>query len=359
MNTRLRSSIPAAYRPRRESRTTILAATTLALSLSVTLPATELLVNSFWTPSHLMRQEVFDRWAADVERVTEGRVTSRFPTSTLAPPSRQWHMVTSGIADVAIVFNGFERNRLHLPTIADLPFGTPSAESASVALWRTYKRYFETVNEYSGVKLLGLMTHSGGDLYSLTTPIRNVADLAGMKIRTTDGSSSDAMQALGAVAVPSSGIGAYQLVSRGIVDGLIMPTGDMRTFNMLQHANFAVAIPGKIYNGSFSLFMNIDTWNTISKTDQKAILEVSEETFARRARAWDDSDEKAIEEMTQRNINRTQATKNFVEELEANLTFVSDAWITEANRRGVDGQAALAFFRAEAKRIAAGTSTES
>ena len=81
-----------------------------------------------------MRQEVFDRWAADVERVTEGRVTSRFPTSTLAPPSRQWHMVTSGIADVAIVFNGFERNRLHLPTIADLPFGTPSAESASVAL---------------------------------------------------------------------------------------------------------------------------------------------------------------------------------------------------------------------------------
>ena len=108
-----------------------------------------------------------------------------------------------------------------------------------------------------------------------------MTDLAGLKIRTTDGSSSDAMQTLGAVAVPSSGIGAYQLVSRGIVDGLIMPTGDMRTFNMLQHTNFAVAIPGKIYNGSFSLFMNLDTWNALSSTDQQAILDVCQPHYER------------------------------------------------------------------------------
>ena len=216
---------------------------------------TELLVNSFWPPSHLMRRQVFDRWAAEVTRVTDGRVVCRFPSSTLAPPGRQWHMVTSGIA-IGIVFNGFERNRPHLPTVSELPFGTPSAEAASVALWRTYERHFRLAGEYEGVELLGLMTHSGGDLYSLEKEIESVADLTGMKIRTTDGSSSIAMEELGGTAVPSSGVGAYQLVSRGIVDGLIMPAGDMLTFNMLQYADHAVVIPGKIYNGSFSLFIN-------------------------------------------------------------------------------------------------------
>lgn len=319
--------------------------------------ATELLVNSFWPPSHLMRRQVFDRWAADVARVTDGRVVCRFPSSTLAPPGRQWHMVTSAIADVGIVFNGFERNRLHLPTVSELPFGTPNAEAASVALWRTYERYFEAANEYDGVTLLGLMTHSGGDLFTRQREVRSVADLAGMKIRTTDGSSSLAMEALGGVAVPSSGVGAYQLVSRGIVDGLVMPTGDMRTFNMLQYTNHAVAIPGKIYNGSFSLFVNSDTWSALAPRDQRAVLSVSGEAFARLARAWDESDGHAIDGMTERGVQRSAASDVFVQELRTRLAFLDRAWVDEANRRGVDGEASLSFFRQEARRIASDTAT--
>ena len=322
-------------------------------SLQSTPAPTELLVNSFWPPSHLMRRAVFDRWAAEVARVTEGRVVCRFPSSTLAPPGRQWHMVTSGIADVGIVFNGFERNRLHLPTVSELPFGTPSAEAASVALWRTYERYFEAANEYEGVRLLGLMTHSGGDLFTSRTPIHGVADLAAMKIRTTDGSSSMAMEALGAVAVPSSGVGAYELVSRGIVDGLIMPNGDMRTFNMLQHTRYAVRIPGKIYNGSFSLFINDEAWRGLAARDQAAIRSVSGEAFARLARAWDESDQQAIAAMPELGVQRTMAGDTFVRDLRSRLAFLDRAWIDEAIRRGVDGDAALTFFRDEARRVAA------
>ncbi len=306
-----------------------------------------------------MRRQVFDRWAAEVRRVTDGRVVCRFSSSTLAPPGRQWHMVTSGIADVGIVFNGFERNRLHLPTVSELPFGTPSAEAASVALWRTYERHFRSAREYEGVELLGLMTHSGGDLYSLEKEIESVADLAGMKIRTTDGSSSIAMEELGGTAVPSSGIGAYQLVSRGIVDGLIMPAGDMLTFNMLPYTDYAVVIPGKIYNGSFSLFINSEKWRGLAPRDREAIRSVSGEAFARLARAWDESDRRAIQGMADRGIRRTRAGDGFMEELRARLAFLDRAWIREANRRGVDGHTALTFFRREARRVSGETPTPS
>ena len=184
-----------------------------------------------------------------------------------------------------------------------------------------------------------------------------MSDLEGLKIRTTDGSSSDAIETLGGVAVPSSGIGAYQLVSRGIVDGLIMPTGDMRTFNMLQYTDHAVTIPGKIYNGSFSLFMNLVTWNSLSRTDQQAILSISGETFAHHARAWDESDRLAIEEMGRRGIARSIASDPFLDELRTRLAFIDNTWIREADRRGVNGRAALDYFRTEARRIAASLET--
>ena len=40
-----------------------------------------------------------------------------------------------------------------------------------------------------------------------------------------------------------------------------------------------------------------------------------------------------------------------MEELRARLAFLDRAWIREADRRGVDGQTALTFFRREARRV--------
>ena len=95
----------------------------------------------------------------------------------------------------------------------------------------------------------------------------------------------------------------------------------------------------------------------MSRTDQQAILSISGETFAHHARAWDESARLAIEAMGRRGIARSIASDPFLDELRTRLAFIDNTWIREADRRGVNGRAALDYFRTEARRIAASLET--
>jgi hypothetical protein len=140
------------------------------------------LFNRFVPPKHPFNTGMFIPWAKDVERVTEGRVKVKFTTVTLAPPPKQWNMIAKGIADVAMLANAFEKNRLTLPPIAQLPFAGTLAESRGVALWRTYEKYLSRTDEYKGIKLLGLWTTGGNQIYHGNKPIRAVSDLKNEKM---------------------------------------------------------------------------------------------------------------------------------------------------------------------------------
>ncbi len=120
-----------------------------------------ILYNNFTPPKHPITL-IAKAWSGDVTKASKGEITFRFPAKGLARPPRMWGMITKGVADTTFTPNLFQSKRLTLPSIADLPLGTTTAVESSVALWRTYKKYFEKANEYKGVKLLGLFVHSGG-----------------------------------------------------------------------------------------------------------------------------------------------------------------------------------------------------
>ena len=89
---------------------------------------TEILFNRFVPAKHPFNVGMFIPWAKDVARVTNGSVKVKFTEKSLAPPPKQWNMVSKGIADAAMLANNFESGRLQLPNIAQIPFGASSAE---------------------------------------------------------------------------------------------------------------------------------------------------------------------------------------------------------------------------------------
>ena len=82
---------------------------------------TKLLFNLFLPPKHPFNVGIFRPWAARVAAESGGRVTVEFSSASLGPPQKQWNLITKGIADVTMLANPFERNRLILPRIATLP----------------------------------------------------------------------------------------------------------------------------------------------------------------------------------------------------------------------------------------------
>jgi len=317
-------------------------------SLLAVVPAaaeTELLFNRFVPPKHPLNTGMFIPWAKDVARVTEGRVTVKFTSATLAPPPKQWNMITKGIADVAMLANTFERNRLTLPPIAQLPFAGTKAESRGVALWRTYEKYLSKANEYKGIKLVGLWTTGGNQIFHGKKPIRTASDLKSEKMWGLAGVNNKYLTSLGAVVVSVPGVKMFNVVSKGIVNGKATSPYTMNAFKTMPYVKYITQVPGGIGSVTFSLLLNEKKWNSLSKKDQDLVMSVSGETVAKNAgKKVDQLDIKALKMAKDKGIQIEAASPAFIAEMKGILSYASEDWVKAADKKGVDGKAALKFY---------------
>lgn len=147
----------------------------------------DLLINNYLPPKHPFQFGVTERWIKDVIKATGGSVTPKLSATKVGPPPKNWQVVTKGLADVVLMANLFQKKRIQLPTLAELPLSSPSAIKASLALWKTHDKYFKNANEYKGTKLVGSFVLSPNVIHSGNKPIINAADLKGFELRAAPG----------------------------------------------------------------------------------------------------------------------------------------------------------------------------
>lgn len=308
---------------------------------------TRLIYNNFTPPTHPIT--ILNKgWSSDAAKASGGKLSFRFPAKTLAPPPRQWSVVSSGVADMTMLANIFETKRLTLTELATLPFGTTTAQKTSVALWKTYEKFFKGANEYKGVKLLGLFVHGGGDLNMVNKPIMQASDLKNLKIRVSRGMAAKEMKAMDAVLVPTPGIKTFEVVSKGIVDGAILPGSDIAKMKMIPYIKYIYKIPGKLYNTPFSVIMNQKKWDGLTADLKKAILDNAGLNIANHAKSWDDGLVEAIGKFKKAGIQYVDASPKLIAEMREKFSSFESDWIKSAAKKGVDGKAALAFYRKNA-----------
>jgi TRAP-type C4-dicarboxylate transport system substrate-binding protein len=336
-----------------KNATSVLAAVLAGAALFAALPAgaeTKILFNRFVPPKHPFNTGMFVPWAKDVEKATEGRVKVEFSSASLAPPPKQWNMVSKGIADAAMLANIFERNRLKLPSIAQLPFAAEKAETRGVALWRTHQNFLAKANEYKGMKLLGQWTISGASIHHTKKPIRSLADLKNEKMWVIAGIPNKMFTNLGAVVVSVPGVKMFNVVSKGIVDGTVTSNYTMLAFKLMPYIKHITRTPGGINANTFSFLFSEKKWNKLSKQDRDAIWSVSSERIAVNAgRMVDKLDAKAREIGKSKGIKFYDASPEFVADMKAKLAYVTTDWLKAAASRGIDGNAALAYYKSQLK----------
>ena len=309
---------------------------------------TDLKLNHYMFVKHFFVQKVVKPWGQDIERLTDGRVKLSIPVKSLSPTPRQWASVEQGVAGVAISHDGFQRKRLRLMSVAYLPMTTTTSEKAGRGLWKTYDKYFRPANEYKGVKFIGAWTHAGSYLFTSKKQIKSAADIKGMKIRVTPGTGVDTFKAMGANVVTSAGPQVFELVSKRIVDGVVFPADGIKRFKIDKYLKHVSYVRGSFYNQSWSLIMNKEKWDGLSKADQKAIDSVSGERVGATAGAiFDDLSGKALKSLVAGGIQRTDASPAFVAELTKVRETLEADWLAAVQKKGVDGKAALAYFQSQ------------
>ncbi|MFV0410022.1 MAG: TRAP transporter substrate-binding protein [Paracoccus sp. (in: a-proteobacteria)] len=316
------------------------------LLLSATpLMAEELVMSSWLPPKHPVVVNAFEPWAAEVEKVTDGRVTVRIMGKPLGSPPAHFDMAREGVADITYGLHSFtEDDRFNRAGLGQFSFLGNDAIANSKAYWSIYGGQLDAAGEHEGTHILGLFMHGPGLLDNNKRKIETVEDMKGLKIRVPGGYAGDLIGALGATPLFMSSPEVYEKLSRGVIDGVAFTYEALTAFNLVDDLKYAMTVPGGIYNTTWFFVVNEGRWMSLSDEDRAAIDAISGEAFAERVgQAWNDADAAAREEIGDR-IEFYPASAEVEAALRDQAGKLEAAW-SDSLGEGYDGAASLAEFR--------------
>lgn len=329
------------------------AAAAFALFAGMARAEVVLTLNNWLPPTHPQVAELFVPWAADIERVTEGRVKVQILPAPLGPPSASFDLAKNGVTDIGFAVMGYTPGRFKTSTLAELPFLSDDAVASSVAFWRVQDKMLKDAGEYDGVKVLTVFTHGPGEIFS-REPIATAADVAGQKIRIGSTVANDIALKLGAVPVEGPSSKAYELLSQGVADGIFFPFETVTFFHLEDILKHGYTVKGGLYNSAMYVVMNQAKWDMIPAEDQKLIEPLLGEAFARRAgEMWNAADARGRAQMAGK-IEIKAATEAETAALRKTLEPVIADRIAQVSSTGIDGQAAYDMLKQEIANVEAG-----
>lgn len=238
-----------------------LAATLAILNTSFAAGAAEVVlkVHHQLPPSSGTHKNFIEPWCAKIKAESAGRIECQiYPAMTLGgTPAQLYDQVRDGVADVVWTIPSYQANRFPLTEVFDLPFITVDGERSSRVAWDVLTR--RARDEYKQVHPLAFHVHDGAQLHTNGRQVRTLADLKGMKIRTPTRLGTRLLSALGAVPIGMPVPQVTEALSRGVVDGALLPWEVMPSLKLHEvvkyHTETAAPTP-MLTNMVFVLAMN-------------------------------------------------------------------------------------------------------
>lgn len=305
-------------------------------------------VASWLPPTHPQNAIVLTTWGKWIDEATQGRVKMKIEYG-MGHPKTMFDLVEDNVVDASWSVHGYIPGRFKLTESVELPNlnANANAEAASVAFWRVSNKYYKQANEHEGLVVAALFTHGPGQIH-LAEPINSLADMKNRKIRLGGGIQTQLGERMGVTAVGAPAPKVYEMMQQGVVDGVFIPTGEQKTLRLNEVTKQLVLLPGGMYVMSFSIFMNPDFLNSLSKEDKAAILAVSGEKLSALAgRAWDGGDAEGLIVAKNAGVSILEVKKGDLidQEFQSMIVGMDEDYLERVSKRDVDASAALKELR--------------
>jgi TRAP-type C4-dicarboxylate transport system substrate-binding protein len=160
---------------------------------------------------------------------------------------------------------------------------------------------------------------------------------------------NDITKALGMNATLKPSTESYELLSSGVMDGVLFPAESVESFKIDKVVRHGTTFPGGLYNTSFLFMMNQAKYDSLPADVKKAVDELAGENAARMlGRGWDKADRRGLAFMQASGVAFVKADAAFVAAVKTKTAPVEDAWVKAAEAKGLkDARKVLADYRAE------------
>jgi len=276
----------------------LLALALLAAPLSSGCPAStpteviELTYNNFFPPWHF-HSVLADEFCKEIETRTDGWVKiTYYPGGGLAPAPDTYDAVVEGICDIGMSCLAYTMGRFPACELVDLPHAYPNGWTATKVANDFYNEF--KPDELADVHPLYFHAHGPGTILTTEKPVRTLEDMEGLVLRST-GNGAKIAEALGATGYAAAQGEAYELMSKGVIDGSVTPPEVLLGWKQAEVVKYITMCYDVGYTTDMFVVMNQAKWNALPDQYQKIFSEVSEEWAEKHGMVWDYYDKAAID----------------------------------------------------------------
>jgi TRAP-type C4-dicarboxylate transport system substrate-binding protein len=314
-------------------------------------------VQHFLPPGSTTHAKLIVPWCARIEAESAGRLKCQiFPSMQLGGTAPQlYDQVRDGVVDVVWTLPGYNAGRFPAMEVFELPFMVGDAQSGSRAAWDFFERHGR--KEFSDVHPLAVHVHEAGYLHTRERAVRTLDDFRGMKLRAPTRQTNKLLAALGASPVSMPVTGLADAMSKGVLDGALIPWEVVPAVKVQEVARFHTETDPNfpaLYTAVFLLAMNAKTYASLP-ADLKAVIDRNSgaELSAQAGQLWEAQKAPARRLAIERGntIIVVPAAELVAWQRAAQSVHVD--WVADMKRRGLDGDALLADARALLARSAA------
>ena len=326
---------------RRFSFLPILAATALsAHAQDVTLR-----VHHFMPGPAVLPAQFLSGWEADIEAASEGRIEVEiFHSMSLGgTPSELYDQAVDGAVDIILTLPGYTPGRFPSTEVFELPFYIKNTRLASEALFQLIDEDLADT-EFEETKILAAWVHGPGVLHT-KSPVSSMDDLVGLELRGPTRLATQTIAALGATPVGMPLPAIPENLSKGVIDGAVVPWEITPSIRLQELAGNHLEIGGNpaLYTATFILAMNWDSYENMSSELRKLLDDLTGISLSRTASSIvHDADVVSSQIVEESGANITTLSESEVERWKRTALPVKSNWIDEVSGLGLDGEALIA-----------------
>ncbi|MEX8495000.1 TRAP transporter substrate-binding protein [Sphaerotilus sp.] len=287
-------------------------------------------------------------WCDKIARESNQKMKCQiYPSMQLGgTPPQLFDQVRDGVVDIAWTLPGYTPGRFPRIEVFELPFMMQSPEATSKAVWDYMQQ--QAPNEFKDVHPLAFHVHGDGVFHLTNKPIRTMADFKGLKLRAPTRQTNRFLAALGAtpVAMPVPAVG--EALSKNVIDGAVVPYEVVPSVKIQElvkfHTETDPAEPA-FYTSAFVFAMNKARYDGLPADLKKVIDANSGQALSGQiGRTFLAADAEG-KKLTVRNTTNVIPKEELANWKKAGQPVI-DAWVSDMNGKGANGQQLLDSARA-------------
>ena len=222
-------------------------------------------------------------WLDEVTKRTNGEITfEEFWGGTLVSAAEALDAPSTRVVDVGFGLGTYASGKVPLQNYSyAIPFNNPDM-AIQAKLNREMRERLPALNEeLANNNIAPLFTFIPGAPFQLLSrePIKSLEDLKGKRVGHTPTEFIPMFEVAEAVSVPSPAGEFYERLERGVIDAICLPFVTMDVYKLHEVAKHLTVV-NLLVGGGYTLWVNMDTWNSLSSKHQQIFKEAGKDAEA-------------------------------------------------------------------------------